>query len=247
MIPKNHPRYESLILRERIKNAHNEGYLADSGMIAHGRGEAFDYLLGEKTTNNAIKAIEASVATLLLAKNPVISVNGNSTALAIEDIIKLAKTIDSKIEINLFYRNKKRVKIIADLYKKCGYGDILGTNIDELKYINNIDSPRATASESGIYSADVVLVALEDGDRTEVLVKNNKKIIAIDLNPLSRTAQMANITIVDNIVRTVPLMIKIAKKFKKKDDSYLKNIFNNFSNEENLKLSLKEIEKNSFK
>lgn len=246
MIPENHPRYESLITRERIKSAYKEGYLADSGLIAHGRGEAFDYLLGEKTTNNAIEAIEASIATLLLAENPVLSVNGNSTALAIEEIIELANLTNSKIEINLFYRIKERVKIIADLYEKYGYNEILGTDDEKLMYIGNIDSPRATASENGIYSADVVLVALEDGDRAEILVSNDKKVITIDLNPLSRTAQTADISVVDNIIRAVPLMIKTAHKLKNKDKKYLKNIVNEFSNERNLKLSLKEIEKNSF-
>jgi len=246
MIPKNHPRYESLILRERIKNAYKDGYLADSGMIAHGRGEAFDYLLGEKTTVTAIQSIEVSVAMLLLAKNPVLSVNGNTTALVLKEIINLAILTNSKIEINLFYRNKKRVEIISELYKKNGYNKILGTNNEKLKYLGNIQSPRATASENGIYSADLVLVALEDGDRVEVLKKNDKNVIAIDLNPLSRTAQMADITIVDNIIRAIPLMIKTISKLKFKDENYLKDIVNEFSNERNLKLSLKEIEKNSF-
>ena len=57
---------------------------------------------------------------------------------------------------------------------------------------------------------------------------------------------MANITIVDNIVRAIPLMTKTAIKFKDKDKKYLNNIINNFFNKENLELSLKEIEKNSF-
>ena len=55
MIPKTHPRYKSLLLRDKVKNAFKEGYLADSGMIAHGRGETFDYLIGEKTTETALK------------------------------------------------------------------------------------------------------------------------------------------------------------------------------------------------
>ena len=45
MIPKSHPRYESLLLRDKIVKAAEKGYLADSGMIAHGRGEAFDDLI----------------------------------------------------------------------------------------------------------------------------------------------------------------------------------------------------------
>ncbi|MEA4957162.1 hypothetical protein SDC9_39094 [bioreactor metagenome] len=241
MIPKSHPRYKSLILREKIKNAYKEGYLADSGMIAHGRGEAFDYLIGEKTTPTSKNAIKTSVAMLLLAKNPVLSVNGNSTALAAKEIVDLANETNSKIEINLFYRTKKRVEIISKIYENLGYNNILGNDDKNLKYIDNIDSPRATASEEGIYSADLVLVSLEDGDRAEVLSDNGKKIIAIDLNPLSRTAKIADITIVDNIVRTIPLMIEYTKKLKSKDNKDLKRIIDDFSNENNIKKSLEHI------
>ena len=242
MIPKTHPRYESLLLRDKVKNAFKDGYLADSGMIAHGRGETFDYLIGEKTTESAKKACEAAVATILLAKNPVLSVNGNTTALAIDEIIELAKATDSKIEINLFYRTPERVEIITRMFKERGWKDILGTNDEELAYIDNLNSPRATASKEGSYIADVMLVPLEDGDRAEVLVQNGKKIICIDLNPLSRTAKMSTISIVDNVVRAVPLMTKIAKEFKESgkanDKEFLENIVNAFSNEQNLKDSL---------
>ena len=55
MLSKAHPRYESLVLRDKIVKASKEGYLADSAMIAHGRGEAFDYLLGEKNRNSGNK------------------------------------------------------------------------------------------------------------------------------------------------------------------------------------------------
>ena len=54
--------------------------------------------------------------------------------------------------------------------------------------------------------ADVVLVPLENGDRTKASIKDINSSIAINLNPLSRTAQKANITIVDNIVRCIPLL-----------------------------------------
>lgn len=50
----------------------------------------------------------------------------------------------------------------------------------------------------------MVLVPLEDGDRTEALRRMGKTVIAIDLNPLSRTSRAANITIVDNVIRAVP-------------------------------------------
>lgn len=239
MIPKSHPRYESLVLRDKIVKAQKEGYLADSAMIAHGRGEAFDYLLGEKTTFPAKRAMYAAVATILLSENPIISVNGNTTALAIDEVIQFAKTVNAKIEINLFYRTDERVKKITELYKKHGYSQILGTKDDDIKYLKSIKNERASASKTGIYSADTVLVPLEDGDRAEILSKTGKKTITIDLNPLSRTSQTSNISIVDNVVRAFPFMTEIAKDLKTQDKQLLINMVNDFDNKENLKESLK--------
>ena len=241
MIPKSHPRYESLLLRDKIVKAHEKGYLADSAMIAHGRGEAFDYLIGEKTTYPAKRAMYVAVAAMLLSKNPVISVNGNATALAIDEIIELAKAVNAKIEINLFYRTDERVKIITQLYKDHGYKDILGTLDDEMEYIADIKNPRASASKNGIYSADTILVPLEDGDRAEILAKAGKNTITIDLNPLSRTSKMSDVSIVDNIVRAIPFMTKIAEDLKTQDKKLLLDMVEEFSNEDNLNDSLKQI------
>lgn len=239
MIPKSHPRYESLVLRDKIVKAQKEGYLAESAMIAHGRGEAFDYLLGEKTTFPAKRAMYAAVATILLSENPVISVNGNTTALAIDEVIQFAKTVNAKIEINLFYRTDGRVEKITELYKKHGYSQILGTKDDDIKYLKSIKNERASASKTGIYSADTVLVPLEDGDRAEILSKTGKKTITIDLNPLSRTSQTSDISIVDNVVRAFPFMTEIAKDLKTQDKQLLINMINDFDNRKNLKEALK--------
>lgn len=239
MIPKSHPRYESLVLRDKIVKAQKEGYLAESAMIAHGRGEAFDYLLGEKTTFPAKRAMYAAVATILLSENPVISVNGNTTALAIDEVIQFAKTVNAKIEINLFYRTDERVEKITELYKKHVYSQILGTKDDDIKYLKSIKNERASASKTGIYSADTVLVPLEDGDRAEILSKTGKKTITIDLNPLSRTSQTSDISIVDNVVRAFPFMTEIAKDLKTQDKQLLINMINDFDNRKNLKEALK--------
>jgi len=77
-----HPRAESLRIRRKLAEAFEEGIVVPEGLAAHGRGEAFDYLLGEKTLEPARKAAEAGTALLLLAKKPVISINGNAAALA---------------------------------------------------------------------------------------------------------------------------------------------------------------------
>jgi len=241
MIPKSHPRYESLLLRDKIVKASEKGYLADSAMIAHGRGEAFDYLIGEKTTYPAKRAMYVAVATLLLSDNPVISVNGNATALAIDEIIEFANEINAKIEINLFYRTDERVQIITSLYRDKGYKDILGTLDDDIKYLNSIKNNRSSASKTGIYSADTILIPLEDGDRAEILKKSGKNIITIDLNPLSRTSKMSDVSIMDNIVRAIPFMTKIAEDLKTQDKKVLADMINDFDNKENLKESIQQI------
>ena len=80
-IPKSHPRLNSLLIREKLVDGFNNNLVAKEGLLAHGRGEAFDYLIGEKTSNSAKKAIKAAAFMLKNAENSVISVNGNFAAL----------------------------------------------------------------------------------------------------------------------------------------------------------------------
>ena len=69
-IPQNHPRAHSLRIREMLIRNYNLGIVAPQGIIAHGRGEAFDYLLGEETIKPTYYSIRAAGASLLLSKNP---------------------------------------------------------------------------------------------------------------------------------------------------------------------------------
>ena len=48
-IPKDHCRADSLRRREKVIEGEEKGVVVKSGLIAHGRGEAFDYLMGETT------------------------------------------------------------------------------------------------------------------------------------------------------------------------------------------------------
>jgi len=211
-IPKSHPRYESLRLREKIVDGVKKGITSLAGLVAHGRGEAFDYLLGEKTTKAAKKSIDKAVRFLLNAKHPVISVNGNTAALVPKEIVQLSRLIPAKIEVNLFHSSKIREAKIKKHLTKYGAKEVLLPN--KKCRIKFISSNRKFVNPEGIYKADVVFVPLEDGDRTEALVKNGKKVIVVDLNQLSRSAQKATITIVDNITRAVPLLIKKIKQNK---------------------------------
>ena len=229
-IHDDHPRRDSLLSRQKIVDAQKKGLLADSALIAHGRGEAFDYLLGECTIPSARRAEEESVNRLAAARCPVISLNGNSTVLAGRDAVKLAALVGCKIEINIFYRTDSRVNLLSktlNLIKNevasekpsdeitseiwsqmVANVEILGTRPDA--QIPGLEGPRAKCCSRGIHIADTVLVPLEDGDRCEALIQMGKQVIVVDLNPLSRSARFANVTIVDNVSRAFKEMVKIA-------------------------------------
>ena len=236
LIPKSHPRLDSLLIREKLVKGFDNNLVAKEGLLAHGRGETFDYLLGEKTSKSAKEAIKAAAFMLKNAQNSVISVNGNFAALCPQEIIQLANYTNSKIEVNLFYSTEKRKKAITKILKKSGAKEIFGLNKKSSVKLSGIDSNRRIVDKNGIFSADVVLVPLEDGDRTIALKKAKKEIITFDLNPLSRTAQTADITIVDNVIRAMKLLVIESKKKTQK--------MSNYDNKKNLQVSILEIKKN---
>jgi 4-phosphopantoate--beta-alanine ligase len=238
IVPSSHPRAKSLYIRELLVNGFKNGIVVEEGLIAHGRGETFDYLLGEDTTETARTAIKAACSLLLLAVHPVISVNGNVAALCSKEVVELSNIINADIEVNLFYWSKKREMAIEKELKKMGAKTVLGTRSVDSTRIPELQSERGIVDYDGIYKADTVLVPLEDGDRTEALVKMHKKVISIDLNPLSRTSKAATITVVDNVIRALPAMAIEAKQLKEQNGEILKRIVNEFDNSKNLSESL---------
>lgn len=215
-----------------------EGIVAPTGLIAHGRGEAFDYLIGERTTTEAHRAERAAVALLMGAKRPVITVNGNAAALAAKDLADLARLTSSKLEVNLFHRSEERVQKVCDYLEEQGGIRVLGRVPDAT--LPNIASERAKCTLEGIYSSDVVLIPLEDGDRAMALKKMGKKVIAIDLNPLSRTSLAADIAIVDELTRAVNVMLASAKEMRL-DPKERGTALASFNNHENLAITLEGI------
>jgi len=215
-VPKTHPRYLSLKIRDIVVNGADKGITSLHGLLAHGRGEAFDYFIGERTTAAARKAIRQAAFLLKEAEHPVISVNGNFAALCAKDIVRLARAAGARIEVNIFHSSREREKRIRGWLLKAGAAEVLMPQKGfKAKYI---ESNRKYVNRNGIYKADVVFVPLEDGDRTEALVKDGKKVITVDLNPMSRTAVKATVSIVDNIVRAMPLLLKELKKQLKPQD-----------------------------
>ena len=105
--------------------------------------------------------------------------------------------------------------------------------------IPELESNRRFVDRDGISKADVVFVPLEDGDRTIALKRMNKKVITVDLNPLSRTALSSDITIVDNIVRVIPQLIKCVEYHRNhSSENDLKNLIESFDNLDGLKKAL---------
>ncbi|MEE2758955.1 MAG: phosphopantothenate/pantothenate synthetase [Candidatus Thermoplasmatota archaeon] len=224
-VPESHPRFASLMARKKLTEAANAGLLADSALIAHGRGEAFDYLLQERTCETARLAIRECAARLQAAKNPVISVNGNTVALAGTQLLACAAVLGCAIEVNIYYRTPERMSaLLSALDSQKSEASLLypelKTDIVSVRVLGgapdaripNLEGPRANCHTDGIYSSDVILVPLEDGDRCEALVAMGKTVCVIDLNPLSRTAKTATITIVDELTRCVPILLDELRK-----------------------------------
>lgn len=231
-IPESHPRYESLLTRHRIEDGVENGITSRQGLIAQGRGEAFDYLLGEQTIPSADEAERAGAAYLLLATHPVISVNGNVAALVPEEIVEMAAVTDALLEVNLFNRTEERIERIISHLQEHGADRVAGKTADGR--IPGLDHERAKVDANGIGAADVVLVPLEDGDRAAALDAMGKTEIVIDLNPLSRSVQSATVPIVDNLIRAIPNMIAHATTLKQQNDSELQSVIDSFDAEKAL-------------
>jgi 4-phosphopantoate--beta-alanine ligase len=229
-VPESHPRYESLLTRHRIEDGVAKGITSQQGLIAQGRGEAFDYLLGEETIPSADEAARVAAAHLLLADQPVLSVNGNVAALVPGETVDLADATGADIEVNLFNRTEKRMQAIADHLREHGAEDVKGLTADGR--IPGLDHERAKVDADGIGAADVVVVPLEDGDRAEALAEMGKTEIVVDLNPLSRSAQSATVPIVDNIIRAVPNVTAHARELTDTDEATLREVIDDFDADE---------------
>ncbi len=230
-IPKDHPRYKSLVIREKLVEGFKKGFVVPQGLIAHGRGEAFDYLIGEETIEPVYKSYEAAAALLLISEKPIIAVNGNAAALAYEDIGRFAEKFKIPIEINLFHFSMDRVKRIRELFESYNVKVFDEYDVE----LPTVSSKRRLVSREGIYSSDTVMVMIEDGDMPIGLRRVGKKVIAVDLNPLSRTSRDSNITIVDNLVRVFPILTKYMERLSQHGREALRRILEDYDNNEVLK------------
>jgi 4-phosphopantoate--beta-alanine ligase len=137
--------------------------------------------------------------------------NGNAVALAGESLLVLAERLSCPVEINIFYRTPERMAALIgrlEAIKKEHQIDVQILGAEPNARIPGLEGPRANCTKEGILDSDVIMVPLEDGDRCEALVAMGKTVIVIDLNPLSRSAKMGSITIVDELTRVVQNMLE---------------------------------------
>ncbi len=229
-IPKDHPRYKSLMTREYLVQMVEEGLVTPTGLISHGRGEAYDYLMGEKSIAPALEAEKAAAAYLLKAKNPVVCVNGNAAVLDPERLIALANAVPAKMEVNLFHRTPERMEGLISFLESKGAENVLGRE-PECR-IPGLNHDRALCTKEGIFDCDVIVVPLEDGDRAEALVSMGKTVISIDLNPLSRTSCKATVPISDELSRALENIIQFISELRGDEQAILK-VINGYSSYKN--------------
>ena len=133
-------------------------------------------------------------------------------ALCPKALVVLAGGIPAPLEVNLFYRTEERVGKIVGHLKQHGATKVFGTEPDA--EIPDLEHARGLCTKEGIYTADVVLVPLEDGDRAQALRNMGKTTIVIDLNPMSRSSKTASVTIVDEVTRAIPNITKFIRELK---------------------------------
>jgi 4-phosphopantoate--beta-alanine ligase len=160
---------------------------------------------------------------LLLARNPVLSVNGNTAVLVPDELAELQRALGCKVEVNLFHRTEERVRKLSAFLEAHGCTRVLGAGAEPT--IPGLDHERGRSTREGIASADVVLVPLEDGDRAQALRDMGKTVLVVDLNPLSRTARSASVSITDNVVRAVPNVTRHARAMDREEAARVAKAF----------------------
>ena len=151
-IPVTHPRYKSLVIRKQLADYALAGVVSLEGLTSHGRGEAFDYLIGEKTPAAALEAEKLAARILLAAKHPVLSINGNTAALAAAEIADLQKAAGCEVEVNLFHRTEERIQKVTDVLTKAG----VTVSTGPVERCVPLPHDRGLCRPDGIGSADVV-------------------------------------------------------------------------------------------
>jgi len=202
MIPKDHPRYKSLVTREHLAECARTGIVSLEGLTSHGRGEAFDYLLGEKTSESALLAGKDCGGPAPHRKTPgALRERQHRGACGTRN----RASPEGK-------RGARRGQPLPP-DTRTGTADRDGSSAMPVRTVFSGRS-RSASSRSpttgpfcrreGCLLPMSCLSRSKTATAARCSVGMGKKVIAIDLNPLSRTAKTATLTVVDEVTRALP-------------------------------------------
>ncbi|VUT24061.1 MAG: 4-phosphopantoate--beta-alanine ligase [Candidatus Methanolliviera sp. GoM_asphalt] len=218
-IPKSHPRYSSLITREKLIEAYEEGILDEGALIEFGREEAVDYLIGERTIEEAYRSTKVAVSYILLSKNPMIVLDGVCLALSANKIKKICRSL--------------------------GLSVYLGEDLSEVRerLIGRLKAEGIEPKER----MDTDLLIFHG--KNKILKYFNGRKIYFGLNIFSNDLKGVDVIIIDSIIRFFSNIEEIFDKLREKRIRELIEITKDYKKEEifmeTLNFVIKRIEKTS--
>ena len=175
--------------------------------LKHDKGGVLSMANSGPHTNGSQFFITHLETSWLDNKHTVFGQVSDSDSLGIVNCIQQNDLIESIEIIGKVGGDKDINGHLAEWNKRVSEIRILGNNPTGI--IPGLTGPRAKCHEDGILLADVILVPLEDGDRCQALIENGKQVLVVDLNPLSRTAVSATVTIVDELTRAAANLFEV--------------------------------------
>lgn len=238
-IPISHPRYRSIIVREKLVNAYNNNILNDEDLIDFGKEEAVDYFLGEKTTKMAYISYIISIMDMFLAKKPALILDNISFILAEDTIRKSVKdaffvypSIDGREDradnIHPFFGDRLLIVI-----NEKSFNEILLKRIG-LPYFKY-------SSTEDIDDLGIDLLFYHKMDNRQLDGLKNVKKVYFGLNLFSNCYYCSDLVILDNINRFFTNIERLYFKLIKNDKERLNKLVVKFGNVDFLKEYVKEM------
>jgi len=237
-IPVSHPRYKSIIVREKLVKAYTNNLLNDEDLIDFGKEEAVDYFLGEKTTKMAYKSYILSISSSILAKKPALVLDNISCILAEDTIGKFAKpTAPVSPFIDTCHDRVKKIRFFWGDRLLIGFNK---NNFDE-RLLNRINIPYFEyATIDDLLDLGIDLLFYHKRDRHLERLKNTKKIY-FGLNLFSKDYSYADIIVFDNITRFFTNLENLYFRLIKKDKEMISKMITRYNNVCFLKEYIKEM------
>lgn len=237
-IPVSHPRYRSIIVREKLVRAYNDNLLKDEDLIDFGKEEAVDYFLGEKTTKIAYISYIIAIRDMFFAKKPALILDNISFILAGETLRKSTKDTFIMHSSTEGCNNN-----IENTHPFWGGKLLIGVNKKSFneKLLRRLDIPYFEYSNTeDILDKGIDVLYYHKIERQFKELDNVKKIY-FGLNLFSDCYYWSDLIILDNINRFFTNIEKLYFRLIKKDKERFNKLVERYSNIDFLKEYIKEM------